>query len=461
MRTELRDGWKLQTSFLAGTDGAALSLPGADVGGWHETVAPRTVLSTLVHDDTYPDPRFWPDAFRIPDSSDEFNAAHDLARFSHLPEGRNPWRDPWWYRTEFPLETPTDRVWLTLNCLNYRADVWLNGKLLADREQLVGMFQRFRLDATNAVRGGTNALAILVYPVDHPGVPDTQLEVFGPPRGFFKDICNDITEVMTVGYDCFPTVPDRNLGLIQEVTLDLTGPVDLRHTFVRTDLDLPDLNLARLTVSAELVNTSAQPVRGMLQGTITDPEGQVVARFARPVTLLSHETQQITVAPTDAPELALASPRLWWPNTYGEQPLYGLELEFTVSDPSTRGRALQSPSGPGRAQGSAPTQVRTAFGIRRLDRELYELDGAHGFRLRVNGQRIFQRGGYIQPEMMFDWDRDRAEAEIRYFAHANLNYVAFEDIPNPPDWFLDLCDQYGIMFWTCFYDCYWLQYDRS
>ncbi len=442
---DLRDGWQLQTSYLAGWDGAALSLPGAEVTGWHETVVPRTVLCSLVHDGTYPDPRFWPNAMRIPDSSDEFNATHSLAQFSHLPDEHNPWRDPWWYRIEFasPELAADQRLWLTLNCLNYRADVWLNGQLLADREQVVGMFRRFRLEVTEAVRPGPNALAILVYPVDHPGTPDTQLEVFGPVREFHKDICNDVTEVMTIGYDCFPTVPDRNMGLVQEVTLDVTGPVDIRHPFVRADLDLPDLNPARLTVSAELVNASSRAVRGTLEGTVTDPEGQVVARFARPVTLLSHETQLITVTPNDAAELSLANPRLWWPNTYGEQPLYHLELSFAH-------RRLETP----------PTRVETTFGIRRLDRELYELDGAHGFRLYVNGQRIFQRGGYIQPEMMFDWDRARAEAEIRYLAHAHLNYVAFEDIPNPPDWFLDLCDQYGLMFWTCFYDCYWLQYNR-
>jgi hypothetical protein len=439
----LQTGWRLQSAAVAGGDGADLSRAGADVGGWHDTLVPSTVLCALVRDGTYPDPRFWPNPFRIPDSSDEFNAAHDLAQFSHLPENRNPWRDPWWYRTEFDLDGLADgrRVWLTVNCLNYRADVWVNGTRVADREQLVGMFQRFRLDITEAVAAGRNAVAILVYPVDHPGTPDTQLQVYGPVRSFFKDLCNDVTEVMSIGYDCFPTVPDRNLGLIQEVALDITGPVDLRHPFVRCDLPLPELNPARLTVSAELVNTSARTVRGVLEGTISGPDGKAAGSFSRPTTLLSHETRLITVGPTDAPELAIADPQLWWPNTYGEQPLYALQLRFTM-------------------EGQDSACATTPFGIRRIHRELYELDGAHGFRLYVNGQRIFQRGGYIQPEMMFDWDPQRVEAELRYLAHANLNYVVFEDIPNPPDWYLDLCDRYGLLFWNCFYDCYWLQYDR-
>lgn len=185
-----------------------------------------------------------------------------------------------------------------------------------------------------------------------------------------------------------------------------------------------------------------RPSAARSKGTITAPDaGEVVATFSRPFNLLSHETQLVTITPTDAIALIIKNPRLWWPNTYGAQPLYGLTLRVVVD-------------------GTASAEVQTRFGIRRIDRELYERDGAHGFRLYVNGQRIFQRGGYVQPEMMFDWDPQRVEAELRYLAEANLNYVVFEDIPNPPDWYLDICDQYGLLFWNCFYSCYWLQYNR-
>ncbi len=439
----LSEPWHLQTSFLDTRDGRALSTAGAELPGWHPVEVPSTVLLALVKDGTYPDPRIWPNAFRVPDSSDLFNADHGLAQYSHLPDGRNPWRDPWWYRTEFDLDAlPADgRVWLTLNCINYRAEVWLNGVCLAGHEQLVGMFRRFRLDITAAVQPGRNALAILVHPVDHPGDPDTQLEVYGPVRDFIKEICRDVTEVMTIGYDCFPTVPDRNMGLVQEVEIEVTGPVDLRDPFVRTELDLPTLCCARLTVSAELVNASDSVVSGVLEGTIFDPGGQIVGRFSRNATLMGHETKLITLAHTDAPDLCVANPQLWWPNTYGDQPMYELRLDFLTGD-------------------DLSARVITPFGIRRLDWALHELDGAEGLRLYVNGKRIFQRGGYIQPEMMFDWGPERVDAELRYLAQANQNYVVFEDIPNPPDWFLDLCDRHGLMFWTCFYDCYWLQYNR-
>lgn len=440
----LRSGWHLQSSVLVPEGGETVSTVPFVVTGWHPVEVPVTVLSALVRHGVYPDPRFGLNALRIPDSCDAFNEQHDLARFSHLPDGRNPWHDPWWYRTEFELEplASGQRVWLILHGVNYRAEVWVNGRFIAGKGALVGMFQRFRLDVTEQVIAGRNGLAVLVFPVDHPGRPDTQLEVFGPVRNFHQEICHDVTEVMTIGYDCFPTVPDRNLGLFQEVALQVTGPVDLRHPFVRADLPLPELNPARLTISAELVNAIAVPVRAVLEGVVTAPDtGTPVACFRHPFTLSSNETRTVTLAAIDAPELALTEPRLWWPNTYGEQPLYGLTLRVLVD-------------------GVVTAESRTPFGIRRLDRQLHRLDKAHGFRLLVNGRPVFQRGGYVQPEMLFDWDPVRVEAELRYLAEANLNFLVFEDIPNPPDWYLDLCDRYGLLFWNCFYGCYWLQPDQ-
>ena len=212
----LIDDWQLQSSYLLDATGDAVSSLSFDARGWHPTRVPATVLSALVKDRTYPDPRCALDTYRIPDASDEFNEQHDLTQFSHLPGKRNPWRDPWWYRTEFqmPSLAPDRHVWLTLNCLNYRAEVWVNGAKIADREQLVGMFQRFRLDITGHVTPGRNILAILVYPVDHPGVPDTQLEVFGKVRGFHKDICNDVTFLPAIQIAVPDVKPTKSVSFV-------------------------------------------------------------------------------------------------------------------------------------------------------------------------------------------------------------------------------------------------------
>ena len=430
-RQLLTDGWMLKSSVLVPEDGARVSAVDYRPQEWFKTTVPATVLTVLVKNGVYPDPRFGLNTFQIPDSSDAFNAKHGLAKFSYLPDKRNPWRDPYWYRTEFTLPSvePGRHLWLNFNCINYRADMWLNGVRIADKDTMAGMFQRFRFDVTSHVHKGLNALAVRIHPVDHPGEPDAQLDVFGRPRGEHKEIERDVTMIETAGYDCMMTVPDRNMGISQEVFLDWTGQVDIRHPFVVTELPLPETNRATLAVSAELVNASASPVRGVLSGHVAETE----ARFERPVELAPNETKLVRVEP----KLVLLQPRLWWPLNYGGQPLYDLDLKFA-------------------AEGASTTERTVPFGVRQITTEMHTLDGWHGRRVLINGQKIFCRGGYIQPELLLDWDAQRIEEEIRTFADANMNLIYFEDIPNPPDAFLEACDRRGVLFGNCFYACSWV-----
>ena len=448
-RQLLTDGWLLKSSVLVPEDGARISTMGYKPQRWFKTSVPNTVLSALVKNGVYPNPRFGLNAFRMPDSSDEFNRKNDLAKFSYLPDKRNPWRDPYWYRTEFTLPTvePGRHLWLNFNCINYRADVWLNGVRIAERDAMAGMFQRFRFDITTHARPGRNALAVRIHPVDHPGEPDAQLDVFGKSRGEHKEIERDVTMIETVGYDCMMTVPDRNMGICQEVFLEWTGRVDIRHPFVVTELPLPDTSRASLAVSAELVNASASPVRGVLRGCVAGTD----VRFEQLVELAPNETKLVRVEPKPV----MQQPRLWWPVNYGEQHLYELKLEFV-------GQTLLSGQPAGKQQPARQeclaygTEHTVKFGVRQITCEMHKLDGWHGRRVLINGQKIFCRGGYIQPELMLDWDAQRIDEEIRYFADANMNLIYFEDIPNPPDVFLEACDRRGVLFGNCFYACSWV-----
>jgi len=434
---DLKDGWFLKSTVLVKDDPAAVSTVGYAVKDWYAVSLPCTVLNALVRHKVYPDPRFGLNDMLIPDASDEFNRAHDLLKYSYLPDKRNPWTDPYWYRTEFrlPPDCRGKRIGLTFKGINYRADVWVNGRQVADREHVVGAFSRHRFDITEFAKPGeTNALAVRVYLVDHPGVPDTQFEVFGKDRKFQKENLRDVSLFMSIGYDCMPTVRDRVMGFWQGVTVDWTGPVDIRNPFVVTHLPLPETNPARLTVSAEVVNTTPFAKRGVLRGTI--PEAG--ATFEQMVGLAPGETKEVVFKPDRFGQLVIANPRLWWPNNCGEQHLYEMSLRFELD-------------------GQVSDEEDVTFGIRQITKELHKLDEAHGLRLHVNGRRVFCRGGYIQPEILYDWDVRRMEAEVRYLTSANLNLVYFEDVPNPPDALLDLFDRYGLMYGKCFYGCYCFQ----
>ena len=436
-RRTLAEGWQLKSSALVLEDGSRVSAVDYQPQEWLKISMPSTVLSALVKNGVYPDPRIGLNTFRIPDASDEFNRKHDLAKHSYLPDKRNPWKDPYWYRTEFRLPESAEGRHLGLNFkgINYRADVWLNGCKVADHKEMVGVYRRFRFDITEQARPGRNCLAVKVYPVDHPGEPDTQLKPLGPSRTYFKkEIQKDVAYTVAVGYDCMPSIPDRNMGIWQDVYLDSTGEVEIRDLLVVPHLPLPNLSPASLTISADLLNLTRSPQQGVCRGVVREAG----VEFSKPVQLGPGETRHVVFSTAEFPQLTLANPRLWWPKNYGPQNLYHLRLTFQTN------RALSD-------------DRHVTFGIREVGRELHRFGDQYGLRVLINGQKVFSQGGWLQPELLFEMPAKRMEAEVRYLSEANLNTVTFEDVPAPGDEFLDACDRYGLMYWTSFYSSYWVQ----
>ena len=56
--------------------------------------------------------------------------------------------------------------------------------------------------------------------------------------------------------------------------------------------------------------------------------------------------------------------------------------------------------------------------------------------------------------MMLDMSPERIYAEGRLIAEANVNMIACEDMPSPPDQVMDVYDKYGLLMWETFYQCY-------
>jgi exo-1,4-beta-D-glucosaminidase len=88
------------------------------------------------------------------------NAKFDLKKFSHLPNLQNPWIKPYWFRTEFqvPSDYKGKTIHLNFDGINYRADVWLNGKLIANAKDVVCMFRRFHFDVSSLISLGKKKL---------------------------------------------------------------------------------------------------------------------------------------------------------------------------------------------------------------------------------------------------------------------------------------------------------------
>lgn len=400
--TALRDGWSVQSSAKVSAGGEELSRAGYEITSWYKTSAPKTVFAVLVENGVYKDPYFGMNLRSVPGV--EYKIGSEFSN-QEMP-ANSPYAVPWWYRTEFtvPAAYQGKRTWLAFRGINYRAEIWINGKKLASADQVAGAFRRYEFDVTDFVKAGSrNALA---------------LAISAPHAGDLG-----ITFV-----DWNPTPPDKDMGIWQEVVLSSSGPVTVRHPFVETKLDLPSTDRAHLTVRAELQNTSGAPVKGTLRGRIAGEPSRI--EFSQRVELAANETQSVSIAPESAPALNVQNPRLWWPYQMGEPYLHKLTLEFVPEH-------------------EKPSDTQTiSFGIVRTDSEMTP-EG--GLLLKVNGKPVLVRGGGFTPDMMLRVDESRREAEFRYVKEMGLNTIRLEG-KLEDEAFMERADRDGILImagWCC------------
>jgi hypothetical protein len=442
----LRENWLLQSSSMVREDGSKVSSREFFPQGWYPTEIPTTVLSALVQNKVYPDPYSGLNNMRIPDASDVFNRTYDLEEYSYLPDKRNPWKDPYWFWTRFdiPDHYKGKIVWLNLEGINYRAEVWLNGSLVASAEEVVGMFGNWSFDITDFTHFvDKNILAVKIFPLDYPGLPaEPQLRAFGPfglnggPTG---DIGKNVTMQCSVGWDWIPAVRDRNIGIWQEVTLTATGPVDIRFPRIVSDLDLPEPGTAALRIDADLVNLASSRKNAILRAKISPKnfKGSVL-ELEEKILLESDQEKTIRFDSQSHRALLLKNPRLWWPNGYGKPDLYELELVLEI-------------------EGRRSDKEKLTFGIRQVDSRVTTVENWARRDFFVNGQKILLRGGAWVPDMMLNRSPKKLSNELRLYKEANLNIVRiWGGGLTPPEKFFNLCDEMGLLVWHDFWitgDC--------
>src|SRR5436190_3689436 len=202
----LRENWFIQSSADLHANGSAISTAGFPTTGWYPAALPSTVLNALVEDKVYPDPYVGMNLRSIPGTT--YPIFEDFSNIMMPPT--SPFRNSWWYRTEFklPPEYKGKTLWLNLDGINYKANVWMNGREIANSEQLAGTWRVFQFDATGAAKPGeTNSLAVEVFPPQ--------------PR--------DLAITLV---DWAPMPPDKEMGIWRDVHISVTGPIAMRYPAV-------------------------------------------------------------------------------------------------------------------------------------------------------------------------------------------------------------------------------------
>jgi exo-1,4-beta-D-glucosaminidase len=165
---------EIMSSSFVYSDGVAISSPSFDTTGWYNVSLPSTIMAGLLENDVYPDPFFSDNLKLIP--TDIFDVS-------------------WWYRCVFHVPSQVLSL-LTFTGINYKANVWIDGKSVGNTSSIVGTFVNFdfRVPASEST---THVAAVQVFrPFDR---------AIGPGASADMDLAISFV-------DWAPYPPDSNMG---------------------------------------------------------------------------------------------------------------------------------------------------------------------------------------------------------------------------------------------------------
>ncbi|KAK5652038.1 hypothetical protein OQA88_10941 [Cercophora sp. LCS_1] len=375
--------WDLQSSAAAGTDLAKLSTPGLDTSSWHHVARPFcTLMGCLLDVGVYNET----DIF----FSDNLSKI-DAKQFSV----------PWVYRHEFGLDpAPGKHYFLQTHGISSRADIFLNGKQVADKSVQAGSYAGHRFDVT-ALAAKSNALAIRVYPTN-----------------YYTDLA--------IGWvDWNPWPADNGTGVWRAVEMKQTGPVALGPLRVVTQLGTPvESQPATVSLKARAQNLEKTAIIISARGSVAPLSGGNPITWTKTVTLQPGAVVDIAL------ETVVPKPNIWWPKQWGSQPLYAANLTVVTED------------------GEISDTGSATFGIRTVTSRLNSFNDTTFY---INGQPFEVLGGGYAPDMFLRWDAKRLEQEFQYVLDLGFNTVRLEGKNEHPELY-DIADRLGIMImagWEC------------
>lgn len=375
----LSQDWVIQSSSKIDQDGQALSSANASVEGWYNATVPSTVMGTLTQNGLYKDL---------------------LISKNYKDADKSPFDVSWWYRTSFKL-APVEKgkhVKIEFDGLTYRANIWLNGQLIAPKEEVYGPFCRFSFDITDKVKE-ENILAVEIF----------RAQDGEPNIGFV---------------DWNPRPLDESMGIFREVRVVTTGDVGMTNTWVKSKVNTESLKEAWLTIETQVENLSDQAVNGELKGKIEN------ITFSVPVSLDPKEKKTVTITPENVKDLHIKNPRLWWSHDMGTPEMYNLDLRFVVDK-------------------RVSASEKVDFGIRQIETYM-TAQGHKGFVL--NGKKVLiKSAGWTDDIFLRDTPASN-EIQVKYVKDMNMNSIRFENIWGNSQNIYNLCDRYGLLAivgWSC------------
>ena len=318
------------------------------------------------------------------------------------------------YMYERTFDVPAEvlkshQVVLVCSGLDTIADVYLNGRKIA---QVNDMHRTYRFDVKQQLQAGCNHIKVYFHsPIRFVNHEDATNDIFYASTGCMKGNGALRKAHYMFGWDWGPQLPDA--GIFRDIYLeyaDIATLSDVRIRQFHTD------GQVRVNLEAAVQRFLGDELH--LLAKITAPDGQAWE-------------QKVPVAEKTVLDFVIKNPQLWWPNGYGEHPLYQVDVVLLHG-----------------------TQQLDCYncniGLRTLTVSTQPDEWGSEFAITVNGVKIFAMGANYIPEdnIIKRVTKERSERLVADCARANYNCIRIWGGGYYPDDFMyDACDKYGIIVW--------------
>lgn len=298
-------------------------------------------------------------------------------------------------------ELECEHLELTFYGLDTLCDIYFNGALL---DSVKNMHRLYEYDVKSLARAKNEIRLEFKAPIPYFEEKEAEHHLYMNCDSI-KGASHLRKALYMSGWDWAPTLP--NMGIFRRVELRCY------NTDVLDDFDIIQHH-ENGTVRLELLASTKHSVSGL--------------------TIKCKVDNQTSVLENGKGEITITNPKLWWPNGYGGQELYEIELCLYKGE-------------------QCIDKITKLIGLRTLALSQEADECGKEFCFKVNGIKIFAMGANYVPidSLLSRFNTERLEKLIKSCIFANFNCIrVWGGAFYPDDDFYDLCDRYGLIVWQDF-----------
>ena len=316
----------------------------------------------------------------------------------------------WYFRSNFELNTTISEeklILLHINGINYKSDVYIDGNLVAKKENIIGTFVKYTLDITNFLDKSLKKHYV-AFKIQR-------------PHNYWNG-GND-TDLAISFVDWNPEAPDSNMGVWQPVDVEIFEKKQLTVSSAFIKTEIIEEKRINLEIILHIKNWESRRV----ESTFSIRLGNFIYFYVKDEVFESLEEKQIILNSETVGDLSIKydSKKLWWPYQMGEQTMHNLKIKFK------------------------DYEFNKQIGLKQVE-SIY--DPVKKIVLyKINNKNILLKGAGWTPDLFLRQSPENYYNHVKYVKDMGLNVIRLEGKSEGEE-FYEYCDKLGILViagWNC------------